>query len=574
MYNNFRVSMTWVHTWFGLVLGYVLMACFFFGALSVFDREIDRWAIPKTRFEPQPMPSFDNLLMDVYKQMEPHPVDMAATAQRVIGDLPDPKTMPMASFYAYTTHRDPVLAIGAEFSIPNKPKDNSDDHMHVHGWATIDPRTGESIPDDALKIGSRWFYPMHYSLNFHWNNLGYWIVGFAALMMLAALVTGVIMHRKIFKEFFTFRRDKRVQRSTLDLHNMSGVVALPFHFFFALTGLIIFAGIYLPVSHTTLKPLHDQHEILDAERTGLPHEAAGVYAPIASVDAMIAEAKRRWAARDMAGEVGYVFADHLNDENGYVSIYRAGSDRVALVGEAIHFKASTGEVLREEPPQAAVFKINEFLTGLHLQHFEHWMLRWLYVIGGLLGCVCIATGFIFFVEKRKQQHAKLNSQGARLVDALAVTTVTGMVIASIAMLVANRLLPADLVGKGQWEMKAFWGAWVLTLIHAGWRSAPVAKAMANPAWREQCWVVAVLAVVAVVLNWTTTGDNLIKTIFTDTYWAVAGVDLSLLATAVIAIWTARKLKLRALAPVALSPRRSAREQLQENAALATEAKNG
>ena len=48
MYSSFRLSMAWLHTWFGLVLGYVLMIAFFFGALSVFDREIDRWAIPQT----------------------------------------------------------------------------------------------------------------------------------------------------------------------------------------------------------------------------------------------------------------------------------------------------------------------------------------------------------------------------------------------------------------------------------------------------------------------------------------------------------------------------------------------
>lgn len=40
MFQNFRLSMAWLHTWFGLVLGFVLMAAFFFGALSVFDREI------------------------------------------------------------------------------------------------------------------------------------------------------------------------------------------------------------------------------------------------------------------------------------------------------------------------------------------------------------------------------------------------------------------------------------------------------------------------------------------------------------------------------------------------------
>lgn len=45
-----------------------------------------------------------------------------------------------------------------------------------------------------------------------------------------------MINRKIFKEFFTFRPRKRTQRSALDLHNMTGVVALPFHFFFAFIG--------------------------------------------------------------------------------------------------------------------------------------------------------------------------------------------------------------------------------------------------------------------------------------------------------------------------------------------------
>ncbi|KAB2916028.1 MAG: PepSY domain-containing protein [Dechloromonas sp.] len=546
MKDSFLNRMTWLHTWLGLVLGFVLMAAFFFGALSVFDREIDRWAIPETRFDPQPMPSFDTLLQPVYARLKPHPVDMAATQQRVIGELPHPDTLPMSSLWAYTTHRDPLLQIGAEFDVPNKLKDDADEHAHVHGWATIDPRSGEFLHNNKLKIGSEWFYPMHYQLNWAWLNLGAWLVGLAGFTMLVALVTGVIMHRKIFREFFSFRPGKRTQRSALDLHNLSGVVALPFLFFFAFTGLVIFAGtLYFPVGHTLLKPLHEQHEVLEAQRTGLPHEPSGVAAPLASVDAMVAEARRRWAARDMPGEVGLLMIEHLGDANGYVSLYRAGSDQVALVGQAIHFKASIGEVLREEPPPSALGSINEFLTGLHLQHFEHWLLRWLYVLGGLLGCVCIATGFIFFVEKRKRKHADSGSQGSRVVDALAVATVTGMLIAAIGMLVVNRLLPADLGGKGDWEKLAFWVFWIVALLHALVRSAPVAQARINPAWREQCRGIAVLAVAAVGLNWLTTGDHLFKTVFTDTYWAVAGVDLSLLVTAGLAVWSARKLAQRA-----------------------------
>src|SRR5690606_17743504 len=107
------------------------------------------------------------------------------------------------------------------------------------------------------------------------------------------------------------------------------------------------------------------------------------------VDAMVAEAKRRWAAQGMAGDVGFLALQHVGDANGYVSVYRAGTDRIALVGNGIHFKASTGELLREDPPHSAVNSVNEFLTGLHLQHFRHWLLRWMYVLGGLMGCVCI-----------------------------------------------------------------------------------------------------------------------------------------------------------------------------------------
>ena len=538
--------MAWLHTWFGLVLGFVLMVVFFFGALSVFDREIDRWAIPATRFEPQPMPSFDKVLRPVFEGMQPTQQSIDQMQGKVDGPMPE-RFETVRRWGAYTTHRDPVLGVFAGYEVPNAR--NPDDA--VWGNRTVDPRSGATLPDDRLKIGSRFFYPLHYSLNLHWMNLGTWLVGLAALIMLAALVSGVVMHRKIFREFFTFRPKKATQRSTLDLHNMTGVLALPFHFFFAFTGLVIFAGFYFPVSHTQLNPLHELHEKLEAQETGMPHDRAGVAAPLASVDAMVAEAQRRWADRGMAGEVGFLALQHVGDANGYVSVYRAGTDRIALVGEGIHFKASTGELLREDPPHSAVDSVNEFLTGLHLQHFRHWLLRGLYLFGGLMGCVCIATGFIFFVEKRKKQHARQGSQGSRVVDALAVTTVTGMLIAALGMLIGNRLLPEALPAgwppRGDVEQYLFWAGWVLAMAHAFVRSAPVALGRTNPAWREQCWAVAAMAVLAVILNWVTTGDHLIKTV-NEGYWPVAGVDLFLLLSAVLAVVAARRVKART-APV-------------------------
>lgn len=540
MFSSFRYSMTWLHTWFGLLLGYVLVVIFFFGSLSVFDREIDRWAIPETRFAPQPMPSFDKMLAPVFAAMKPEADELAAARERVSDPLPD--TLRVMNWGAYTTHRDPVLAMYAEFAVPNNAKDPDD---HVHGHVTIDPRNGRLLPDDQLKIGSEFFYPMHISLHVTWKDLGYWIVGLAALAMLAALLSGLVIHRRIFREFFTFRPRKHILRSTLDLHNLTGVVALPFHFFFALTGLTIFAAMYLPVSETVLKPQAEAAAMAEAKLKGLAFKPAGVAAPMASVEAMVVEAKRRWAMRGMPGEVGYLYVNHVGDRNSYVSLFRAGSDRVTLVGQAIHFEGTTGRVIYEEPAPSTVSSINDFLTGLHLQHFEHWLLRWFYVLGGLLGCTCIATGFIFFVEKRKRQHASAGIGGARWADAMAVATVTGTLVATLAMLVSNRALPADLTQRGDWERAAFWASWVFAFVHATLRGGAVGIERFSPAWREQCYAIAILSVAAVLMNWMSTGDHLVKTL-SARYWPVAGLDLALLAVGLLATGAARTLSRREL----------------------------
>src|SRR5690606_9524921 len=97
---------------------------------------------------------------------------------------------------------------------------------------------------------------------------------------------------------------------------------------------------------------------------------------------------------------------------------------------------------------------------------------------------------------------------------------------------------------------AFWGTWVLALLHAAWRNAPVAQGRSSPAWGEQTVAIGMLAVGAVLLNWATTGDHLLRTLAAG-YWPVAGVDLSLLACATVATLAARRLRLKLRADVAV-----------------------
>src|SRR5688500_17399767 len=167
MFGNFRLSLTWLHTWFGLVLGFVLMVAFFFGSMSVFDREIDRWSLPETRIEPQHMPSFDHILSARFRNITgPDDDQRGAAAKRVTQALPE--KLVAASWTAYTTHRDPVLGMYVGFAVPNSTLPDDE----IYGEQTIDPRNGRVLRRDQLPLGSGFFYPLYYSLHITWKDLG------------------------------------------------------------------------------------------------------------------------------------------------------------------------------------------------------------------------------------------------------------------------------------------------------------------------------------------------------------------------------------------------------------------
>ena len=49
MKEGFRQAMAWLHTWTGLIFGWLLFAIFLTGTLSYFKEEISHWAQPEIR---------------------------------------------------------------------------------------------------------------------------------------------------------------------------------------------------------------------------------------------------------------------------------------------------------------------------------------------------------------------------------------------------------------------------------------------------------------------------------------------------------------------------------------------
>lgn len=505
---TFRQSMALLHTWAGVIFGSLLFVIFFMGSLAVYDREIDRWMMPVTRAAEAsnlgaPL-SLDNVILPAVKQFS---AGMALEQWYVV--LP--------------SRREPVARIRLWDT-----QGQSHDRF-------LDPMTAQFLPDVGTLGASSFFYPFHYSLNLRVANIGYWIVGIAGMVMLVLLVSGVVIHVRIVKDFFTFRRQSSARRSLLDLHNLSGVAALPFHFVITLSGLIILFDFYMPAAMATLYP-NDQGAFSEETQGSYFRAPANRPGEPGSLDAMVFASERLW----QQGEAGFVRIWHPGDANAYVEVSRKVNDRIRFDEQSVYFDAATGALLKYSPLTPAA-SVQRFFSGLHLTTFDHRLLRGLYFLAGLMGCVLIATGLIYWLEKRLPRNGENKHAGVHWVAGLTGMSVTGLMIATLSMLIANRLLPINLEQRANWEVSIFFLAWLLAGCHA--ISASYRHRQTRPPWQVHCWVVCILSASAPLLNWITTGDHPFKAL-SDTSEAVAGVDFVLLLTSMAAGVCASKLTRR------------------------------
>ena len=502
---TFRQSMNALHTWAGVVLGSLLFAVMWMGTLSVFDREIDRWMMPATRLASpakQPPVKLDGVVTQAANQL-------AKGAPQWFVRLP--------------TERVPAI----ELRWRNEATKTTERRF-------LHPQTGSVLKDAETLAGTGFIFPFHYTLHVKWMDVGQWLVGLAGMAMLLMVVSGVVMHRRIFADFFTFRPKKKMQRASLDLHNLMGVLALPFHILMPLSGVILLFTLYFPSAYLTQYP-----QAKDAKKA-FTEEAYGQYrrskanqpaTAISSIGDMLVSAEKHWPG----GKADFVRVWLPGDANSYVELRRSYANEVTMNLDQIYLDAATGKVLKRFEA-APVMTVQRFIAGAHRLLFDHWLLRWLYFLGGLSGCILVATGFLYWLESRRVSHAKNGLAGVRVVEALTVFSVPGIVIATLAFFIANRLLLAGAsVGdysRATLEMWAFYGVWLGTLTHAGLRG--------RVAWREQAWAVVALSLLAVLLNAVTTPHHLLASV-SQGLWAVAGMDFVLLAASGLAWMAARKL---------------------------------
>ncbi|MFT3690961.1 MAG: PepSY-associated TM helix domain-containing protein [Paenirhodobacter sp.] len=388
----------------------------------------------------------------------------------------------------------------------------------------FDPRTGGRLSARDTQ-GGDFFYAFHFNLHYMSPLWGRWIAGICAMFMLVAIISGVITHKKIFTDFFTFRWGKG-QRSWLDGHAALSVLGLPFHFMVTYSGLITLMVMYMPWGLQTLPTPAERAAVTNEMRFFLPAPPPkGEAAPLTALAPLVAQAEARWGT----GTVGRIQVNNPGDAGAQIAIAQAQETRVSTTPRYLLFDGVSGALITAKEHSGPAAETQGVLYGLHMGRFADLATRWLYFLVSLAGTAMVGSGLVLWTVKRRARPLHF---GFRLVERLNIATIAGLPLAMAGMLWANRLLPLDMAGRKEWEVHVVFLLWAAALVHAVLRPP-------KRAWVEQFLATGAVLALLPVLNLLTTARGLPFSLARGDF-LFAGFDLTLLVLALSSVEIARR----------------------------------
>ncbi|RZF54674.1 PepSY domain-containing protein [Acinetobacter halotolerans] len=423
---NFRQIQAILHSWFGILFLWLIFFIFLTGSIAYFRTEINVWSQPEIVTQVQKMPTTQHAAEMAFDYLNQHAAD--AKRWRV----------------TVANERMPVNLL--------QWQDQQGRHQQLQN-----PQTGELLNPLRNTLGGDFFFKLHYTLYPIPSSVGSLIVAIAALILLISLITGIITHKKIIKEFFVFRSFKG-QRTLLDLHHITGVITFPFYLVMAFTGLIILFYLVFPwglTEHYGKDGIPKFYSEMQFVEMAKPQPSSESMQPFQSFITQMPERTDEGAILDKF-EV-----QKPNTSEAMISFDYNYKNIITLNTPQYIFNANTAQQLEQPRNMSAIAQFASSTYGIHLGYFASMWMRFILALLGIIGCVMLAAGALLWQRKRIKEQ---NTFTYKLVQHINFFTFLGLPFASGIYLLLNRILPLTSNVLINHQVTLFYCAWVFSLI--------------------------------------------------------------------------------------------------------------
>lgn len=434
--RHYRLNL--LHSWVGIIIGLLIFIISFSGVIALFGDEIQTWEDPSTRITLNANPVPYTPLIDAFVTEAKQELGEGYVIDHI--------------FAMYPHEKSPYYFSRISAKHMDKPFKEINRHWH--------PNTGEIIIERGDGL-SYWLIAFHRRLMLP-NTLGQTIIGIAGILMLLSIIGGVVIHRNIFKELFSWRTHRSLRVGWRESHNALGVWGLPFHFIIAFTGAFLgIVSMLLPVvAFTAFKG--DQDALLKAV-FGEEPQAASISAPMYPLNKARADVEAAHGKPVIFNTI-----HHWGDKNATYEIFFEEDKALIIYGHSEMTgnagSESAGKILNThyaEPDSAAGTAISMF-APLHFGSYGGISIKLIYALLGISLCAMVATGLGLWLERRLYgNEGKQLKNCYVLLGRFTIGNMMGLVISSFALFYADRLYTGSADNRLIFTGVFFIGMWAL-----------------------------------------------------------------------------------------------------------------
>ncbi|MDD2841596.1 MAG: PepSY-associated TM helix domain-containing protein [Tolumonas sp.] len=420
-----------LHTWVGLIAGMVLFVAFYAGVITLFRGEVTQWQQPELRVQTTATPAEYQLWLDRFIALHPQASDEFWMI------LPGEHEAQLRFMWMEAGKHGRQMVTQSELQSREDEKQETSELAHlineVHFSLAIPGMTGRTF------------------------------LGVISLLYGLALVTGIVIHLpRLTKDFWLLRKQQGERRHWLDLHNLIGVISLPFHLIFAWTGAIW--GLSALLYALFNSAVFDQQLYAATGQTFMPMSSVQrtgvVQAPLS------AELLLRKLPNTAEFTPKWLHYKNYGDSSAQVEIV-AQQEKQLSQSKLIVLNATTGQLLQDQTGDNESLN-HGMMMGLYSLHFGDFggiAIRLLYAVLGIGGCFLFYSGNQLWINAQlKNRQVKIQRQGivmAKLTNGFCI----GCCMAISSLFVFSAVM-AEHPNIATLQTKAFFIVWGITMLYS------------------------------------------------------------------------------------------------------------